>query len=91
MAQVKLADAEKKLPELVKLLTSGQQDEIILTQEGDAPAIKMTLEDEAITMKTPETAKRIGIAKGKMNLPPDFDEWFDAMDAEILKTASLED
>ena len=42
-------------------------------------------------MKTPETAKRIGIAKGKIVLPPDFDEKFVAMDAEILKSFSAED
>ena len=45
MTQVNIADAEKNLMALLQLLASGQQDEIILTQEG-LPNFKITVEKE---------------------------------------------
>ena len=80
MTRVNITDAEKNLMALLQLLASGQQDEIILTQEG-LPNFKITVEDDAITKKR---KSMFGIAKDKWNLPPDFDEKFVAMDAEIL-------
>lgn len=80
MLQVNLTD-ETNLSELVAMLLSGQQDEIILTK-ADTRAIKMVLEDDPITKKR---KSMFGIAKDKWNLPSDFDEKFDAMDAEILE------
>ena len=122
MTQVNIADAEKNLMALLQLLASGQQDEIILTQEG-LPNFKITVEkemtdaekiqewarlnkikkdDEIVVTKNgnpaiikeselddliksqPRRKSMFGIAKDKWNFPPDFDEKFVAMDAEIL-------
>ena len=127
MTQVNIADAEKNLAELIQLLTSGQQDKIILTQDDKVVAKilpekemtdkekieewarlnKIKKDDEVVTtdgegnpilikeseldelIKTlPRRKSTFGIAKDKWNLPPDFDEWFDAMDAEILEDIS---
>ena len=38
MTQVNIADAEKNLSVLIQLLTSGQQDKIILTQNDEVVA-----------------------------------------------------
>ena len=127
MTQVNIADAEKNLAELIQLLTSGQQDKIILTQDDKVVAKivpekemtdkekieewvrlnKIKKDDEVVTTdgegnpvlikeseldelikKLPRRKSTFGIAKDKWNLPPDFDEWFDAMDAEILEDIS---
>ena len=72
---------ETNWAELVSLLLSGQQDEIIL-KNADSRSIKMVLEDDPITKKR---KSMFGIAKDKWNLPPNFDEKFVAMDAEILE------
>lgn len=79
MLQLNLTD-ETNFAELVSMLLSGQQDEIIL-QKDDTRSIKMVLEDDAITKKR---QSMFGIIKDKYEFPPDFDEKFVAMDAEIL-------
>lgn len=50
----------------------------------------MTKNDEVIAKILPEekpakTKRYFGMFKDKLNLPPDFDKNFDAMDAEIGK------
>ena len=83
-----MTDAEK-IQEWARLEKIKKDDEIVTTDENGNPALVNKAEFEATPVVIPpETAKRIGIAKGKIVLPPDFDEWFDAMDAEILKDFS---
>ena len=75
MTQVNIADAGKNLAELIQLLTSGQQDEIILTQNG-----KPTAKLEAV-----KDVRTLGIGEAELKLPPNFDEVFDSLDEEIGK------
>lgn len=83
-----MTDAEK-IQEWVRLNKIKKDDEIVTTNEDGNPVLVNKAEFEATPVVIPpETAKRIGIAKGKIILPPDFDEKFVAMDAEILKDFS---
>ena len=78
-----MTDAEK-IQEWARLTKIKKDDEVVTTKNGD-PVIVKKSELKYLAQPRPETAKRIGIAEGKIILPPGFDEWFDAMDAEILK------
>jgi len=81
MLQVNLTD-ETNFAELIKLLLSGENYKLVLTKD-DEPVANITFEKE---MTDAEKRKSMfGIAKDKWNLPSDFDEKFDAMDAEILE------
>ena len=84
MTQVNMADAKEKFGDLVKLLKSKEQDEIILTEDGK-PTIKMTFLENAPTEKKSGGYRRLGIAKGALKLTPDFDKVFDDLDEEIGK------
>ena len=80
MLQVNLTN-ETNLSELVKLLQTGKQDEIILTVNDEVV--------EELISPTKKTRKNgFGAMKGKYEFPPDFDEWFVAADAEILEMFS---
>ncbi len=82
-----MTDAEK-IQEWARLNKIKKDDEIVTIKDGNPVLVKKAELEATPLVIPPETAKRIGIAKGKMNLPPDFDEWFDAMDAEILEDFS---
>ena len=82
MTQVNIADAEKNLAELIQLLKSGAEDKIILTQDDEAVA-KLLPED--MPSKKCRKIRYFGMAKDDIELPPNFDELFDAMDAEIAE------
>ena len=75
MTQVNIADAKENLEELIKLLQTKQQDEIILTQDG-----KPTAKLEAV-----KDVRTLGIGEAELKLPPNFDEVFDSLDEEIGK------
>ena len=81
MTQVNIADAEKNLSVLIQLLTSGQQDKIILTQDDEVVA-------ELISPPKKTRKDGFGAMKGKYEFPPDFDEWFVSADKEILEMFS---
>ena len=81
MLQVNIADAGKNLAELIKLLTSGKQDKIFLTENDEVVA-------ELISPPKKTRKDGFGILKDKYDFPPDFDEKFVAMDEEILKDFS---
>ena len=74
MLQVNLTD-ETNFAELMKLLLSGEKYKLVLTKD-DKPVAKITLEEKP--------KRYFGMFKDEIQLAPDFDEWFDAMDAEIL-------
>ena len=75
MTQINIADAKENLEELIKLLQTKQQDEIILTQDG-----KPTAKLEAV-----KDVRTLGIGEAELKLPPNFDEIFDSLDEEIGK------
>lgn len=68
MMQVNMLEAKTDLSKLVKLLETNQEDVICLARNGTA-VVQMTL------IQKPTTKKRIGIAKGKIDIPEDFDAW----------------
>ncbi len=75
MTEINLSDAQEKFGDLVELLKSKQQKEIILTEDGK-PTIKMSCVANIITdNKKRLKPKRIGVAKGKFKVPDDFDKW----------------
>ena len=76
MTQVNMADAKEKFGDLVKLLKSKEQDEIILTEDGK-PTIKMTFLENVPTEEKPSNKRRLGIAKGKFFYDSDFWEEHD--------------
>ena len=73
MAQVNIGEAKTDLPKLVQLLETHQEDVILIARDG-TPVVEMKL------AKRKPTAKRIGVAKGKLHVPDDFDKW----DSEIV-------
>lgn len=77
-----MTDAEK-IQEWARLNKIKQPDEVVTTKNGNPVLIKES-ELEDLIKTQPRRKSGFGIAKDKWNLPPDFDEWFDAMDAEIL-------
>ena len=87
MKYINVIDAKEQFSYLVNLLCDPQE-EVYLTF-GGKPIIKMTPVTENLPLVKEEqpvfNRRRPGIAKGKHDLPPDFDEQFTAMDAEILK------
>lgn len=68
MTQVNMLEAKTDLSKLIKLLESKKEDVIYLARNG-VPVAQMTL--------IPKKKKKniIGIAKGKVNVPNEFDEW----------------
>ncbi len=79
-----MTDAEK-IQEWARLNKIKKTDEAVVTKNGN-PVIVKKSELTELAKPRPETAKRIGIAQGKIILPPDFDEKFVAMDSEILQS-----
>ena len=87
MKYVSIVDAKEQLSDLIQLL-QDPKEEVYLTFNGK-PIVKMTHVDlPPVEEKKP--IRRAGIAKDAHKLPPDFDEQFVAMDAEILKMFSNE-
>ncbi|MBQ2615872.1 MAG: hypothetical protein IJG51_09835 [Synergistaceae bacterium] len=64
--RVEVSDVKDKLPELVGLIVSEQEDDIVISIHG-IPAVKME------RYVQPDVSKRIGVAKGKFIVPDDFD------------------
>ncbi|MBR4903066.1 MAG: hypothetical protein IKZ53_00160 [Selenomonadaceae bacterium] len=76
---------EAKLPELLEMLEQNPTEEIFLTN-SDKPKYKLVrVEEEAPAQPKIPRDKLFGYGKGKHKLPPDFDEIFVAMDAEIWR------
>lgn len=76
---------EAKLPELLEMLEQEPTEEIFLTN-SDKPKYKLVrVEEEAPAQPKIPRDKLFGYGKGKHKLPPDFDEIFVAMDAEIWR------
>lgn len=74
MTYVNITEAKQKLPELVGLIATEQEDDIVIMLNGK-PAAK-------IIRCTPYPTKRTGRGKGKFIIP---DDW-DAKDEEIASS-----
>lgn len=68
MTQVNMLEAKTDLSKLVRLLETRQEETILIARNG-TPVVEMKL-----AQKRP-VAKRIGVAKGKLQIPEDFDMW----------------
>ncbi len=69
---------------MINLLSSGQQDKIVL-KDNDKAVAELVIPEQ----KPPVAVERhFGMFKDQIQLAPDFDEWFDAMDAEIAEMFS---
>ena len=88
MKYVSIVDAKEQLSDLIQLL-QDPKEEVYLTFNGK-PIVKMTPVTEKLPLAEEKPIRRAGIAKDAHKLPPDFDEQFVAMDAEILKMFSDE-
>jgi antitoxin (DNA-binding transcriptional repressor) of toxin-antitoxin stability system len=74
MQSVNMLQAKSSLSRLVEDIEQGREREIIIARNG-RPVAKL------VPMDTASTGKRIGIAKGKFEVPEDID----AHNAEIAK------
>ncbi len=68
MAQVNIMEAKTDLSKLVRLLETHQEEVILIARDG-TPVVEMKL------AKRKTASKRIGVAKGKLQIPDDFDKW----------------
>ena len=68
IAQVTIMEAKTDLSELVRLLETHQEEVILIARDG-TPVVEMKL------AKRKPANKRIGVAKGKLQIPDDFDKW----------------
>ena len=76
---------EAKLPELLEMLEQNPAEEIFLTN-SDKPKFKLVrVEKEVSAQPKIPRDKLFGAGKDILNLPPDFDEVFVALDAEIWR------
>ena len=80
MTQVNMLEAKTDLSKLVRLLETGQEEMILIARNG-TPVVEMKL-----AQKKP-VPKRIGVAKGKLHSPEDFDKWDDEI-AEAFEVGS---
>ena len=68
--QVSVLEAKTNLSNLVKLIESGKEEQIIIARYGK-PVVKMVVCND-----TPVSG-RIGVEKGKMKAPGNLDEYND--------------
>ena len=66
MIQVNVLEAKTNFSKLIRLIESHREDEIRVARNGK-PVVKITAID-----KKP-VSKRIGVARGKFEVPDDFD------------------
>lgn len=68
MVQVNMLEAKTELSRLVKLLEEREQDVVLIARNGQ-PVVQMQL------IEFPPNDERVGVAKGKLSIPDEFDEW----------------
>ena len=66
MSTVSIFDAQTHLSRLVEELVSGREREVIISRHGK-PVVRME------PVRTVQTSKRIGIAKGRFKVPDSID------------------
>jgi len=67
MTSVSLFDAKTHLSRLVEDLVSGKQHQVVISRHGK-PVVRME------PIHTPDTSKRIGLARGRFKVPDDIDK-----------------
>lgn len=67
MLQVNILEAKTDFSRLIKLIESGKEDNIIIARYGK-PIVKMSIYNDS------PISNRIGIAKGKFEVPADLDK-----------------
>lgn len=80
MKQVNISEAETQLYKLIKMLETKEEDEVIITRNGE-PVAKIVLFEE-------NSDKRIGISKRKYS-PLNMDVFY-SLDTEILDDLYME-
>ena len=80
MMQVNVFEAKTDFSKLIRILESKKEDSITVARNGK-PVVKITLVDES------PVSKRIGIAKGKIKVPDDFDACNEEAAAYLLGDA----
>ena len=76
---------EANLAELLKALEDDPEEEIFLTNGNKKKFKLIPAEEEVQSEPKIPREKLFGYGKGKLNLPPDFDEVFDELDRELWK------
>lgn len=66
MLQVNVLEAKTELSRLIKLIESGKEDQIVIARYGK-PVVKMSVYNDV------PVSNRVGIAKGKFDVPDDLD------------------
>jgi len=66
MQSVNMLQAKSSLSRLVEAIEQGREREIVIARNG-RPAAKL------VAVDSPSVGKRIGIAKGKFNVPDSID------------------
>ena len=84
MKFVNVKDVQARLPEVLALLDENPSEEVVIMRNQE-PVFKISGIGGALTAEDEKNLRERGwgAAKGKFNLPPDFDEAFVAMDKEI--------
>ena len=67
MIQFNMFEAKTNLSKIAKMLESGEEDYVVIARNGE-PLLRIILEPKV------DVSKRLGIAKGKVNIPDDFDD-----------------
>ena len=67
MMQVNIREAKADLSRLIRLIENKREDEIMVSKNGKPVAKIVPVNDTPVS-------KRIGIAKGKLLVPKDFDK-----------------
>ena len=66
MLQVNVKEAKTEFSKLIRLIEGGREDEITLARNGRPVA-------RIVPISKPPISRRIGVAKGKFEVPDDFD------------------
>ena len=75
--QVNVFEAKTDFSKLIRLIESGREEFITVARNG-RPVVKM------IPVESTPVSKRIGIAKGKFEVPEDFDAGNDEIAAMLM-------
>ena len=67
MTQYNMFEAKTNLSKIARMLEEGEEDYVIVARNGK-PLLRITLE------RPFDVSKRFGFAKGKFEIPDDFDD-----------------
>ena len=84
MVQVNMHEAKSRLSELGAMLAGGSEDEVVIAR-NNVPYLSL----KAYVPERGGKPVAIGLFDGKYELPDDFDEMFDALDAEIIDSIEV--